>query len=353
MTTLEKYLVDKHGLDKIAKKTVTQYAIDNLVAFSVSVGKKVTISFPLFKDETKGGHSTAKENKQRDEFIERVKEEENVDLSKAAPVVTFEDETAAVNFLKRHKIVKLAKEYTSFSDVQSDFTVGVEELDGRVLQYRSNIPTEVEIMRDVFRNKEYERKGLKIETNDIIIDLGGNIGAFTCSVFDRAKKVITFEPEDVNFEFLSSNVEKNKAKNVEIFKKAVVGNDDKTRDFYVGKVPYYYSFLVKHNRKRVPVECVNINEIMKKYKPTKMKIDIEGSEWEVLTNCTDFGNVKQLIFEYNFDMNKDLKTGFANFDILTKHLKKHGFDVTELENYSRSKSWADVFLCNRVKVGKK
>lgn len=107
-------------------------------------------------------------------------------------------------------------------------------------------------------------------------------------------------------------------------------------------------FLVKHNRKRVSVECVNINDVIKEFKPTKLKVDIEGSEFEVLMNCKDFGKVTQLIFEYNFDMNGDLKSGFKNFDKLSKHLKKNGFDVFQLENYSRSKNWAEVFLCNRT-----
>ena len=70
---------------------------------------------------------------------------------------------------------------------------------------------------------------------------------------------------------------------------------------------------------------------MEKYKPTKMKVDIEGSEWEVLINCTDFGDVDQIIFEYNFDMNMDLKEDFKRFKALRKHLKKHGFDVSEIE----------------------
>ena len=88
---------------------------------------------------------------------------------------------------------------------------------------------------------------------------------------------------------------------------------------------------------------------MKQYKPTKMKVDIEGAEWEVLTSCKDFGRVEQLIFEYNFDMNGDLKSGFEHFEILTKHLETNGFDVSALKKYSRSKSWAEVFLCERVK----
>lgn len=36
MKLIEKYLVDKKGLEKIEKKTVVQFAIQNLVAFSVS-----------------------------------------------------------------------------------------------------------------------------------------------------------------------------------------------------------------------------------------------------------------------------------------------------------------------------
>lgn len=349
MELIEKYLVDKKGLEKIDKKTVVQFAIQGLVAFSISKSlKTITVSFPMFKDESNGSRSTPKENKQRKEFLESVKEEE-IDISKSTPIAKFGSEKEFINFLKRHKVVKLAKEYSKFSEINTDFDISTEVLEnGLILKYRSSIPTETEIMNDVFRKNEYIHKGLFLEKNDIVLDLGSNIGAFCCRNFRDVKKIIAFEPEDVNFEFLSVNVSENKANNIEINKKAVVGNNDKTRDFYLGKVPYYYSFLVKNNRKRVPVECVNINDVMKKYKPTKLKIDIEGSEWEVLMNCKDFGNVRQLIFEYNFDMNGDLKNGFEHFDALTKHLKKNGFDVTQLQNYSRSKSWAEVFLCNRV-----
>ena len=349
MKLIEKYLVDKKGLEKIEKKTVVQFAIQNLVAFSVSkTSRVITVSFPMFKNENNGSRSTPKENKQRKEFLELTKDEECVDISKAAPVAKFEDEKSFISFLKKYNIIKLVKEYSEFLDVNSDFTISEEEIDGLKLKYRSSIPTETEIMNDVFRKNEYVHKGLSLNANDIVLDLGANIGSFCCRNFREVKKIISFEPEDVNFEFLSENVSNNKADNIVIEKKAVVGNSDKTRDFYLGKVPYYYSFLVKNNRKRVSVKCVNINDLMKKYKPTKLKVDIEGSEFEVLTNCKEFGNVKQLIFEYNFDMNGDLKSGFKNFDILTKHLEKNGFDVTQLKNYSRSKSWADVFLCNRV-----
>lgn len=349
MGLIDNFLAKK-GLERIEKKTVIQYAIDNLVALSVTKGKgKFAISFPLFKDETVGSYSTPKENKQRIAFLQSVKDEVCVDFSKSAPVAKFEDEKIAVDFLKRHSIVELCIEYSNFAEVNSDFTISVEECEGNVLKYRSNIPTETEIMRDVFRNNEYVRKGLRLDANDVVLDIGGNIGAFSCRNFRSVKEIIAFEPEAVNHAIFAANVEDNNATNVKLINKAVVGNDDKTRDFFLGKVPYYYSFLVKNNRKRVTVECININDIMKQYKPTKMKVDIEGAEWEVLTSCKDFGRVEQLIFEYNFDMNGDLKNSFEHFEILTKHLEANGFDVSALKKYSRSKSWAEVFLCERVK----
>ena len=64
MKLIEKYLVDKKGLEKIEKKTVVQFAIQNLVAFSVSkTSRVITVSFPMFKNENNGSRSTQKENK--------------------------------------------------------------------------------------------------------------------------------------------------------------------------------------------------------------------------------------------------------------------------------------------------
>lgn len=47
MELIEKYLVEKKGLEKIDKKTVVQFAIQGLVAFSVSKSlRTVTVSPP-------------------------------------------------------------------------------------------------------------------------------------------------------------------------------------------------------------------------------------------------------------------------------------------------------------------
>lgn len=340
---LQDFFISK-GFEIEEKKTATQVLIQNLQAFSVREKKNETLDVTL---------NMIKDEDEKEKLKERVKDlEVDISFEHSAPVIKNISVNEFISFCKKSKLIGQIKRLSEFREVQSEFTLAECQKEGKTLKWRSNLATEKHIVDSVFRGSEYTRRsvglgGLVLSKDDVVLDLGGNIGAFTCDIFDKVKKVITFEPEDVNFEFLSTNCSENKCSNVILHKKAVVGNDDKVRDFYLGKAPYYYSFLVKHNRKRVPVECVNINDVMREYKPTKMKVDIEGSEWEVLTNCTDFGRVNQIIFEYNFDMNMDLKTGFERFKILTEHLRKHGFDVQEMER-DMKQNWNLVFLVNKI-----
>ena len=332
---------EKKGFEVLEKKTTTQILLQNLLAFSVREKKGGLFDISI---------NLVKEPEEREKLRSRSQGfEVNFKGTPTLLGVAFDE---FEKFCKQSKVIAQVKRLSEFREVQSEFTLAVAEKDGKTLKWRSNLPTEKHIVDAVFRGSEYTHRsvglgGLKLTKKDVVLDLGGNIGAFTCDIFDKVKNVIVYEPEDVNYEFLSTNIEDNGAKNVIAHKQAVVGNDDKVRDFYLGKAPYYYSFLVKHNRKRVPVECVNINDVMKKYKPNKMKVDIEGSEWEVLINCTDFGSVDQIIFEYNFDMNMDLKEDFKRFKALKKHLKKHGFDVQEMER-DMKQNWNLVFMVQRT-----
>ena len=257
---MDKKLVEffeNKDFEVVEKKTTTQVLIQNLLAFSVREKKGGLFDISI---------NIVKEDEEKEKLRKRTKGF-NLNLEKAPVLsnITFE---SFVKFCNETKVISQVKRLSEFREVQSDFTLAVAEKDGKTLKWRSNLPTEKHIVDAVFKGSEYTHRsvglgGLKLSKKDIVLDLGGNIGAFTCDAFDKVKKVIVFEPEAVNFEFLSTNIEDNGAKNVIAHNKAVVGNDDKVRDFYLGKAPYYYSFLVKHNRKRVPVECVNINEVMK------------------------------------------------------------------------------------------
>jgi FkbM family methyltransferase len=234
----------------------------------------------------------------------------------------------------------------SFSEVQENYIQGIAALDNKKLLYRKNLPLEFQIVKQVFLNEEYQRRGLILNPSDVVFDLGANIGCFAISIFDKVKQVIALEPEQVNYQFLQANIYSNDCTNVISFQDAVVGDNDSKRLLYCGKVPYYYTLLPRFNRKPVEVSCVNINKLISKYKPTKLKVDIEGSEFEVLYAIKNFKSIKQIIFEMNFDMNGDLKNGFVKYHSLREHLSANGFDVTEmLEEFG--KDWNHVFLVSK------
>ena len=64
----------------------------------------------------------------------------------------------------------------------------------------------------------YERHGCIIEKDDIVVDIGANIGMFSNVAFERgASKIYSFEPTDVGYTCLLHN----KPKNCETFKMAI------------------------------------------------------------------------------------------------------------------------------------
>lgn len=326
----------KKKLEIREKKTVIAVYYENLQLFSISNVRynkeleDVTCTFTF---------NILKQNKKVLEEIEAV------ELG-GTPFIKNITEEEIIYVLKEFDLIHESKKLTEFNEVQKDYELGVAEKDGKTLEYRKNLPTEIHIVQAVFKSNEYINKGLKLSKKDVVFDLGGNIGAFSCEIFDKVKKVITIEPETVNFGFLTRNLKRNKASNVETHQVAVVGNEDKVRQLFLGKVPYYYSFLVKNNRKPIDVHCINIQELIDKHEPTKMKIDIEGAELEVMLGVKDFKKVNQIIFEYNFDMNGDLKSDYENFKKLKKHLKKSGFDISDM-NKDLKKNWNMVFLVNK------
>ncbi len=57
--------------------------------------------------------------------------------------------------------------------------------------------------------------------SDIILNLGGNIGAFDIMAFDRVSKIITVEPTPYCIERLEHHIQLNNIKNVTLIKALV------------------------------------------------------------------------------------------------------------------------------------
>jgi len=155
--------------------------------------------------------------------------------------------------------------------------------------------TDLEIIRGVYR--EYDISDF--DKNDIVFDLGLNIGTFTYRIAPIVKQVISFEPDPINFRIAKLNTQQ--YKNVILYNAAIVGNNDKYRKLYKSDSNSEASHSL-HKTKRnehIEISCINYKEMISKYKPTIIKSDIEGEEYYLFNELLP-KTIRIFIAEFHF-----------------------------------------------------
>jgi FkbM family methyltransferase len=193
------------------------------------------------------------------------------------------------------------------------------------LQFNSRPETtDVKVIAEVIKRNVYERKKMNffIKDSPKWLDLGGNIGTFTCLAASKGCSVVTFEPEPDNFKLLTENVELNKSNNVTLYQEGVVVGDSGTLDLYVCKGDYNkyrHTICKKRGRATIPIKVRNFKSVLNEYRPTGVKIDIEGAEIEILESMKTWPDfVTHIVFEYSFDIDKSIPRFKKIIDSLSK-----------------------------------
>lgn len=204
------------------------------------------------------------------------------------------------------------------------------------------------VVREVFGG-EYNK--LNIQSNDIVLDVGLNIGMFTCWAMKKgAKEVHSYEPDLDNFNLATLNVTLNGFENTTyLYNVALVGNDDKTRDFSVNvkKNKGAHSLLAKRGRDTSTVLCENFNNIVRTVSPDVIKMDIEGGELECMRNLDVdvLRGVREFIMEFHHahlnDIGKEVK--FKEVINILENIFKH---VQYRE--SPKGAWVSNIYCSNI-----
>lgn len=149
---------------------------------------------------------------------------------------------------------------------------------------------------------KYLEKGI-----DTAIDIGAHIGGTTVLLAKSGVKVWAVEPCNGNFELLDENVRRNKLDNVVLYNKAV-GAEAGKRTLYVERVNTgLCSFYGKGNDTQ-EVEIITLDDILKEMETCDLlKMDCEGSEYEILMNQKDFSKIKNIVAELHFDKERELE----------------------------------------------
>lgn len=153
--------------------------------------------------------------------------------------------------------------------------------------------------------KEVPRKGLSVNDvlflvseNDIVVDLGANVGSVSEEFLKNGCEVYAYEPHPIAFEKLQNNL--STYKKVHIFNNAVLNKKDKMklyfhRDHKDNEVEYSTSASLMTDKRDIShsdfaeVDVLDIKDILRAIKGRVkiLKIDIEGAEYDVLDHIIE------------------------------------------------------------------
>ena len=175
--------------------------------------------------------------------------------------------------------------------------------------------TDIKVIKEVLQQCVYEKPSIEffIESTDVWLDLGGNIGTFSLLALARGAKVLAYEPETENFALMRKNVAKN-FKNTPHFRavQKAVGVKAGTLDLYLCKGAYNKYRHTLHpvrGRETVPVSVVTLRSVLRKNPDlTAIKMDIEGAEIELMEAMTprDYQGIRKMVVEYSFDVDRSI-----------------------------------------------
>ena len=184
--------------------------------------------------------------------------------------------------------------------------------------------------------------------NVIILDIGANVGIYTLP-FSRMcsdGQIYAFEPDPENFRQLTNNINLNKLKNVHLFDFAMQDNPDVTElEFHIKRsidgdklINNGLSTLERtsyHNVANCKVTCSTIDKFVKAHNLERLdfiKMDVEGSEYKVLSGSKKSINEHSPIIQYEYVTTHDKRIGYSNTKKCFEFLKKMGYRQYVIKN---------------------
>lgn len=148
---------------------------------------------------------------------------------------------------------------------------------------------------DVFVNRVYSPVGMKILSDDIVVDIGAHRGGFTgFAARQTANSVFAYEPNEENFSHLEKMVANNNFTNVIARNVAVGGHTGKAR-LRLSSVSSRHRLETASgvagdhlNEKNAEVTILSLDDCLADLNAVDLlKLDCEGAEYEILLQAKD------------------------------------------------------------------
>ncbi|GAC1676858.1 MAG: FkbM family methyltransferase [Ktedonobacteraceae bacterium] len=184
-------------------------------------------------------------------------------------------------------------------------------------------------MHAIFFQGIYTPRYLPIEKNDVVVDIGANIGVFTIYAARRTKKTVyAIEPSPDNFRAIKQNIAANGLKNVVPLNYAVSDKNGIELLFNNAASQHHRLNKVMHDS---TATCINVPSItliglMESQKIDRidfLKLDCEGAEEIILqtTSLDCLQKIRKIAMEFHDHLT------LLNHDGMLKLLEDAGFTV--------------------------
>lgn len=160
------------------------------------------------------------------------------------------------------------------------------------------------VVDEVWVQDVYHLNGLTLhrwrdDMMPVVIDLGANIGGFTCRVLRQFPdaQLIAVEPDSANAELFSRNVEANGfADRCTFWCRAIGKNGDQVAVVGTGATAHTVEGDGPDDSESV--RCIGWNESFRTTHVALLKVDVEGAEYDALLDA-DFSRVHTIVMEWH------------------------------------------------------
>ena len=181
------------------------------------------------------------------------------------------------------------------------------------------------------------------EKGRIAFDIGANVGGFCIHAHKNFDKIFAFEPMVENYNILCKTMETLGIKNVEIFNTAVYSESNKTLPLKVYGESHTKDItcadFVNKDVTDIGQQCetISLKDAMSALSIGEidyLKLDCEGSEYQILENFNDYDKVSWICMEihdfYGYGRKKNLLKMLEKFYYLTDINKKGSFSIDQI-----------------------
>ena len=203
----------------------------------------------------------------------------------------------------------------------------------------------------IFEPFETELVKKMIKKNDIVLDIGANIGYYTlifAKLVGEEGKVFAFEPDPTNFALLKKNVEINGYKNVIMVQKAISNKTGKAKLYLSEYGTEHRIYNSYDNCQFLEVEVTQLDDYFKNYNETInfIKIDIEGAEGGAIQGMVALLKKNKNVKIMTEFWPAGLKRSGIDASEYLKIFVKHGFKLYNINEQEKTLKLVDIsVLC--------